>query len=155
MLYNIYKIILSFFIFSFLLINQAIGAVITKIEITGNERIPAETVIMFSSVSLNDDLNVDSLNKILKDIYDSNFFKNVNVEFNNNTLFINVQENPIIENVEFTGVKAKRIREALQKIITLKSRTSFNEISLKKDKENIAITLKELGFYFPIIEIFL
>ena len=118
MLYNIYKIILSFFIFSFLLINQAIGAVITKIEITGNERIPAETVIMFSSVSLNDDLNVDSLNKILKDIYDSNFFKNVNVEFNNNTLFINVQENPIIENVEFTGVKAKRIREALQKIIT-------------------------------------
>jgi len=155
MLYNIYKIILSFFIFSLLLINQAMSEVITKIEITGNERIPAETVIMFSSVSLNDDINVDSLNKILKNVYGSNFFKNVDVEFNNNTLFINVQENPIIENIEFTGVKAKRIREALQKIITLKSRTSFNEISLKNDKENIAITLKELGFYFPIIEIFL
>ena len=155
MLNNIYKIILSFFIFSLLFINQTIGAIVNKIEINGNERIPAETIIMFSSVSLNDELNSDSLNKILKNIYDSNFFKNVNVEFNNNTLIINVQENPIIEKVEFNGIKAKRIREALQKNITLKSRASFNEISLKKDKENIAISLKELGFYFPIIKIFL
>ena len=155
MINNIYKIILSFLIFSLLFINQTIGAIINKIEITGNERIPAETIIMFSSVSLNDELNSDSLNKILKNIYDSNFFKNVNVEFDNNTLIINVKENPIIENVEFNGIKAKRIREALQKNIILKSRSSFDEISLKKDKENIAITLKELGFYFPIIEIFL
>jgi outer membrane protein insertion porin family len=155
MLNNIYKIILSFFIFSLLFINQTIGAIVNKIEINGNERIPAETIIMFSSVSLNDELNSDSLNKILKSIYDSNFFKNVNVEFNNNTLIINVQENPIIEKVQFNGIKAKRIREALQKNIILKSRSSFDEISLKKDKENIAITLKELGFYFPIIEIFL
>ena len=155
MINNIYKIILSFLIFSLLFINQTIGAIINKIEITGNERIPAETIIMFSSVSLNDELNSDSLNKILKNIYDSNFFKNVNVEFNNNTLIINVKENPIIENVEFNGIKAKRIREALQKNIILKSRASFNEISLKKDKENITTTLKELGFYFPIIEIFL
>ena len=75
MLNNIYKIILSFFIFSFLLISQTISAVVNKIEIKGNERIPSETVIMFSSVSLNDDLNADSLNKILKNIYESNFFK--------------------------------------------------------------------------------
>ena len=90
MINNIYKIILSFLIFSLLFINQTLGSIINKIEITGNERIPAETIIMFSSVSLNDELNSDSLNKILKNIYDSNFFKNVNVEFNNNTLIINV-----------------------------------------------------------------
>ena len=88
MINNIYKIILSFLIFSLLFINQTLGSIINKIEITGNERIPAETIIMFSSVSLNDELNSDSLNKILKNIYDSNFFKNVNVEFNNNTLIL-------------------------------------------------------------------
>jgi outer membrane protein insertion porin family len=79
----------------------------------------------------------------------------VSIKFDNNILIINVQENPIIENVEFRGIKAKRIREALQKTIILKSRTSYNEIALKKDKENIALALKELGFYFPIIDIFL
>ena len=155
MFYNICKLIFSFFIFSLLLINQTIGAVVKKIEITGNERIPTETVTMFSSVSINDDLSIDSLNKVLKNIYDSNFFKNVNVKFDNNILIINVQENPIIENVEFNGIKGKRIREALQNIIILKSRSSYNKISLKKDKENISLTLKELGYYFPIIEIFL
>ena len=155
MFYNICKLILSSFIFSLLLANQTIGEVVKKIEIIGNERIPAETVTMFSSVSINDDLSLDSLNEVLKNIYDSNFFKNVSIKFDNNILIINVQENPIIENVEFRGIKAKRIREALQKTIILKSRTSYNEIALKKDKENIALALKELGFYFPIIDIFL
>ena len=155
MFYNILKLILSSFIFSLLLTNQTIGEVVKKIEIIGNERIPAETVTMFSSVSINDDLSLDSLNKVLKNIYDSNFFKNVSIKFDNNILIINVQENPIIENVELSGIKAKRIREALQKTIILKSRTSYNEIALKKDKENIALVLRELGFYFPIIDIFL
>ena len=155
MFFNIYKLILSFFIFSLLLINLSFGDVVKKIEITGNERIPAETIIMFMNVSIEDDLDNDSLNNVLKNIYNSKFFKNVNIVFDDNILSINVQENPIIESVEFSGVKAERIRNALTENIILKSRTSFNQISLKKDKENIALTLKELGFYFPIIEIFL
>ena len=155
MFYNICKLILSSFIFFLLLANQTLGEIVKKIEIIGNERIPAETVTMFSSVSINDDLSLDSLNNVLKNIYDSNFFKNVSIKFDNNILIINVQENPIIENVEFSGIKAKRIREALQKTIILKSRTSYNEITLKNDKEKIALVLRELGFYFPIIEIFL
>mgnify|MGYP001333206941 CR=1 FL=1 len=152
---NIYKLISSIFIFLLLSSTLSVGEIIKKIKITGNERIPSETIIMFSNVSVNDDLDKDSLNSILKNIYNSNFFKNVKINFDNNILSINVQESPIINRVEFTGVKAQRIRDALIKSITLKSRTSFNEVSLKKDKENIALTLKELGFYFPKVEVFL
>ena len=73
MFYNICKLILSSFIFFLLLANQTLGEIVKKIEIIGNERIPAETVTMFSSVSINDDLSLDSLNEVLKNIYDSNF----------------------------------------------------------------------------------
>ena len=79
MFFNIYKLILSFFIFSLLLINLSFGDVVKKIEITGNERIPAETIIMFMNVSIEDDLDNDSLNNVLKNIYNSKFFKNVNI----------------------------------------------------------------------------
>ena len=155
MFHNIYKLILSLSALSLLLSNLSLAEVVKKIEITGNERIPAQTIIMFSSISVDDDLKNDSINDVLKNIYDSKFFSNVNIKFDNNILSINVQENPIIESVEFTGIKAKRIREVLNKIIVLKSRTSFNETSLKSDKKNISLALKELGFYFPKVEIFL
>ena len=113
---NIIKNVLLVILFCFKA-TIASSETIKKIDIIGNERIPAETVTMFSSVSINDDLSPDSLNKVLKNIYDSNFFKNVSIKFDNNILIIDVQENPIIENVEFSGIKAKRIREALQKNI--------------------------------------
>ena len=155
MFHNNYKFSLSFCILFFLSINLSFGDIVKKIEITGNERISTETIIMFSKISENDDLKIDSINKVLKNIYDSNFFKDVSVNFDNNILSINVEENPIIESVEFSGIKAQRIRDALVKSLLLKSRTSFNEFSLKQDKENIINTLKNLGFYFPNVEIFI
>ena len=52
---------------------------------------------MFSDINLNDDLNLNDLDQILKKIYQSNFFDNVNVSLNNNILSIEVDEKPIIE----------------------------------------------------------
>ena len=60
------------------------------------------------------------LNDILKNLYDTNFL-NVGVSFQETTLFINVEEAPIIDNVEFVGIKADKIRNALKDIIQLKS----------------------------------
>ena len=155
MFHKIYKLLLTYIFFSIFSVNLSFGEIVKKIDITGNERITDETIIMFSSVSINDDLSDENINRVLKNIYDSNFFKDVNIKFDNNILSIIVQENPIIESVEFTGIKAKRIRKALSKNIILKSRTSFNEFSLKEDKSNIILALKELGFYFPKVEIFI
>ena len=39
---------------------------------------------MFSGVSINDDLSDNDLNKILKNLYDSNFFELVSVKIENN-----------------------------------------------------------------------
>ena len=39
------------------------------------------------------------LNNILKDLYETDFFKDISVNLNNQILSINVQENPIIENI--------------------------------------------------------
>ena len=75
--------------------------IINKIEIKGNDRISSETINMFAGISLNDDLNENDLNNILKSLYDSNFFEQVSVKLENNTLLISVKENPIIQNINF------------------------------------------------------
>ena len=127
--------------------------IVTEIDIVGNKRISSETIKMFANVSPNDDLSENDLNIILKKLYDTNFFDLVSVKITNKKLFIKVKENPIIQNIDFRGIKAQKILEGLKKNTTLKSRSSFNEILLEKDKNEIKIFLKDLGYYFSKIEI--
>ena len=50
----------------------------------------------------------------------------------NKILKINVVENPIIENIEITGIKNKKILEDVLENTQLKDRMSFTENLLKK-----------------------
>jgi outer membrane protein insertion porin family len=121
-----------FYIFFILLINpnNISAEVVKKIEVKGNERISEETIIMFSNVSIDEDINSSKINQILKDLYNSNFFENISVSISDNKLLINVKELPIIENISFEGIKAKKIKTEISKDLILKQRASFNKIEL-------------------------
>ena len=144
LLYKIFLILIFFSNFSI--------AEIVKIEISGNQRIPNETIIMFSSVKLNDEINDIKLNEILKNLYDSNFFENVIVNFRDNNLKISVVEFPIIDEIIYKGIKAKKIQEQIKNNLTLKPRSSFNKIVFLDDQKKILSTLKQLGYYFSTLE---
>ena len=145
----------SFCLIFFLLSNQALSDGLRKIEITGNDRISDETIKLFISVEIDDDLNASNLNKILKDLYKTDFFEDVSVNFDNNILTINVVENPIIENISYNGIKSKRILKIIKDGTFVKSRSSFNENVLKKDKLKILNILKNLGYYNSKVDIFI
>ena len=143
-------------LFFFLLIsfNTFLKAeIVSKIIVEGNNRISPETIKMFSGASEKDDLSESDLNQVLKNLYDSNFFELVSVKLENNTLIISVKENPIIQNINYEGIKSTDLLSDLKKNVVLKSRSSFNEILLKKDKNNITNFLKNLGYYFSEIDI--
>ena len=61
---------------------------------------------MFSKTNLGDDINENDLNNLLKNLYNTNFFKNVTVSINNQVLEIIVEENPIIESISYNGIKS-------------------------------------------------
>ncbi len=148
------KIIIISLFFIFGINRSAFSEVVNDIKIIGNERISKETIIMFSEVSINENLDSSKLNKTLKNLYQTTFFENVTVKIVNNILEIFVKENPIIEKLTFDGIKAKRIIEQIKKNTRLKSRSSYDELILKKDEENIRSILKDLGYYFPEINTF-
>ena len=50
---------------------------------------------MLSNINKNEFLDENKINQILKDLYNSNFFETVNLNFENNILTINVIENPL------------------------------------------------------------
>ena len=129
-----YLLLSSFLIFIF--VNQLSAAVVNNIEINGNERISDETVIMFSEVSLKDDLNNSDINLILKKLFNTNFFEDVSVEFSNNVLSIKVIENPIIEKIIFKGIKADKIKKEITSNLILKTRSSYTPFLLQQDKKD-------------------
>ena len=151
---KLFKILFIFIFTNLFFLNFSYSEIISRIQIIGNDRISDETIKMFSDVKLDEDINNNKLNLILKNLYETNFFENVSLNLNNNVLVIEVKENPIIQKIEIKGIKANKIKEVISKVTTLKSRSSFNDLILKKDLENIKIALKELGYFFPIINTF-
>ena len=116
---NIFFIIFS--IYFFFIPVLAFSQTLNKIEIKGNERIPDETILMFSNVEVGEIIDDNKLNLILKNLYESNFFKNVFVKINDGLLEIELIEYPIIEKISFNGIKAKKIVELITKNLELKS----------------------------------
>ena len=146
-----FKLILIPLCILILSFNNLKAETVNQIIVEGNDRVSPETVIMFSGVSVNDDLSENNLNQVLKQLYGSNFFELVSVKIEDNILRIKVKEYPIIQNVIYEGIKSSEMLEDLKKEVNLKSRSSFNEIVLIKDKESIARKLKSLGYYFAEI----
>ena len=133
-------------------ISNANSNILENIVVDGNDRISNETIIMFSGVKKYNDVDNVDINKVLKNLYETNFFENVSVTLNNKTLIIKVFEFPIIENVEFDGVKAKKIKKKLNDSIKIKNRSSYNPILVSNDVSIIKFQLKKLGYYFANVE---
>ena len=147
------KYFFYFLIFFLLNIFHVKADIIKKIVIEGNKRISSETINIFSSAKENDYVDSNKLDQILKEIYSTGFFKDVSIIFENSILKIIVIENPIIQNLTYEGIKAEKIKKEVLKDLNLKSRSSFNDIDLEKDRLKILNSLREIGYYFSNVEI--
>ena len=145
------KLIFQFIFISLFLTLSVYSKNYEKIIINGNDRISSETILVFSEITDDKTLSENLINDILKKLYKSGFFKDVNVKIENNNLIINVIENPIIQTVFIKGIKRKKTEESLYEILSLKDRSSYNLSLVNKDENTILNYLKEEGYYFSNI----
>ena len=132
--------------------NSALADKLNEIIVKGNERISNETIILFSGIKLNDDIDTNILNDVIKKLYETSFFENISINFSNNILYINVIENPLIQTVEFTGIKNKSLIENLKKTILQKEKSSFVESKIQEDQNRVINSLRSIGYYFSSVD---
>jgi len=84
------------FLISILFTVNAFSTTLNKIEVSGNDRISDETIKLFISANINDDIDDNKLNKILKDLYETNFFKNVRNSIMNLNKQIRIKINKLV-----------------------------------------------------------
>ena len=139
------------FVFCFF-ISFVEAEIINNIEVKGNQRVNTETIIMFSDVSVGQDLSDNDLNQILKKLYETNFFEDVEVNLKDSKLKITVIENPIIQSIRIEGVKNKSLEKALFEKINLSKGSSFNSFKVSSESKKIQNILRQSGFYLSSIE---
>ncbi len=135
-------IILSFTLFS------ANSEIIKVIEVQGNSRVSNETIKVFSGIEINQDVSRKQLNNVIKNLFETNYFKDVSITVDNNILYIKVLENPIIQSLIFDGIKNKRILKILSEQVEMKEKKSFVEVKVKLDEQKITNILRTNGYYF-------
>jgi outer membrane protein insertion porin family len=140
--------LLKFFLILFFVIGNAFSENVNTIEISGNKRISNETIIVLGNINIEEEITDSTLNNSLKELYKTNFFSDIKFFLSNDTLKIEIIENPIIEEIIITGIKKNTLKDKIYETISLKNRKSFTENQLKKDIDLINSLLKTNGYYF-------
>ena len=95
----------------FLFFLNLSAEIIQKIEVKGNDRISDETIKVYGEITTGKDYSPFDINKILKNLYNTNFFEDVKISLSNNVLDITVKEYATINSIELQGEKSKTIKK--------------------------------------------
>ncbi len=148
-----FKYLLKFTVLQLFFLTAVFAEVFLDHQVTGNIRVSTQTILNFSNLKKNVDVTNNEINKALKDIYESNFFEDVTIKIENKILYIDVKELPIIQDIEFNGIKAKKFITLLEEQILLKPKSSFNKFKLQNDLDKISNILRQSGYYFSKVDV--
>ena len=126
--------------------------IVKKIEVSGNDRLAKETIILFSEINVNDNIYSEDLNKAFKKLFETDYFKDVKISFNNSYLKIEVVENPLIQSVIINGIKNKSIIDELSTITKKIEKYPYLENNISDQKNSLINILRNTGFYFAEVE---
>ena len=129
----------------FIMLTNITFAEIKNINIIGNARVSSATIESLIDKKIS---NIDTIyiNNLTKEIYNTDFFSDVKISFNQDILTINVVENPIVNFFYINGAKDSDL-DQVNKIITLKENSIFSSSKLKKDIEATREFLNASGYY--------
>ncbi len=142
------KFLMILIIYFFGNISVSIAQTYNEIIVTGNKRLSAETILMFSGLNTNVDLSSDDLNYAIKELYKTNYFKDIKIFPVKQKLEIKIIENPIIQSISINGIKNKSILKEINDITKKSEKYPFLENNIKDQKNLLINVIRSNGFYF-------
>ena len=136
----------SLFIIIFFISSLINAEIIKDFKVNGNKRVSKETIRIYGDIELNKNYEASDLDRIIKNLYSTNFFEDIKIEISNNILNIELKEYPVINQLVIVGEKTKRYKEQIIKILKLKEKKSFVKSFLAKDIENIKKLYASIGY---------
>ena len=146
------KKILFLTILQFFFFNLSYSDSIKKFEIYGNDRISDETILMFSDLEIGQDITENDLNDALKELYYTDYFKDVSISVEKNIVIIKVVENPIIQKIIINGVKEGNLLEIIDDVTSKINKYPLIDSKISDQVNLLKNILKSYGYYFVKLE---
>ncbi|MBI5192181.1 MAG: outer membrane protein assembly factor BamA [Nitrospirae bacterium] len=125
-------------------------SVIKQIEVRGNKRIEASTILTRIKTKEGDTYSAERTREDLKTLFNTDYFDDIKFETEasdgNIKLVISVKERAILKDINFDG-NDKVTTERLKEKITLISGTPFSNKQVKESVERIKALYQEDGYY--------
>ena len=146
---NFFFILVFYF---FLNISYSTAENFNEIQVKGNKRLSVETILMFSDLKTGIVYNDSDLNNAIKNLYKTDYFKNVELKVIDSILEIKIEENPIIQSIFIEGIKNKRILEQLTEVTKKNEKYPFLINKVENEKNLLINIVRSSGFYFSKVE---
>jgi len=124
--------------------SQAQAAVVSRIEVRGNARMDAQTIISYLSVTPGKQFSSFDVDESVKALYATGLFTDVSIYQSGSTLIVEVDESGIVNQVFFEG--NKRLKdEALTSIVQVSPGSTFSEEKVTSDVDRILESYARVG----------
>ena len=109
---------------------------ILEILVQGAKRIDPETIISFGQIELGEKFDEVKLNEIIKKLFDTGLFADVQLSLQDGLLTVFVEENPLINRVVFEG-NDRIDSEDLERELQLKPRQVLTRTKVQQDTQRL------------------
>ena len=133
--------IILFSLYSFL----STAEIINDVVVNNNKRISKESIVSLGNIKFGTNYDQSDLNQVLKNLYETDFFSDIKISVENNTMIIFIDENKIIQSVKINVIKSKTTTKSILDNLQLKDRSPFVKFKIKKDLSRIKNSLSQSG----------
>ena len=133
---------------------QAESFVVDSIEVVGIKKIARGTVFSYLPVNVGESFDVERTPEIIRELYSTGFFDNIELLRRDNVLILNVVERPSIAEVNFEGnddIEDEALEQAMDGVGMSKGRI-FDENKLEKLELELQQVYYSLGKYAARID---
>ncbi|MDQ0463025.1 outer membrane protein insertion porin family [Caulobacter ginsengisoli] len=123
---------------------QSQTGVVDRIDVQGNERIEAGTVLSYLPIQPGDTVDAAKLDVALKTLYRTDLFADVKIDLQNGALVVRVVENPIINQVVFEGNGSLK-DDKLKDEVSVRPRGIFTKAKVQADVQRIIELYRRAG----------
>ena len=122
----------------------------TQFIVQGNVRLDSSLILRDANIDPNK-TDQKNLSISVKNLYKTGYYENVNIFKNNNIIFINVTENPLIDQISIEG-NTEISDEIILSELESKSRNVYSTDIIKNDVRKIQTIYKRSGYFSTFVE---
>ena len=132
-----------------LVMPRAFAFIVEDIELQGLQRLEAATVFTYLPVEVGEDFDVSRTSEVVRALFDSQLFSDVEISRRGNVLVVRVVERPAITEIAFDGLEVLK-DETLEEVLKdagIAAGRIFNQPLLDRLNNEVLQQYHAIGFY--------